>query len=64
MKSVATLARRAKARGRLRKDFQLTDLIIMLTAHRGLHGSDPATRSAASRRFASLVIQAFAAQHV
>ncbi|MFD3401248.1 TetR/AcrR family transcriptional regulator [Kribbella sp. NPDC058693] len=61
LRSVATLSRRAKARGRLRKDFELGDLMIMLTAHRGLHVSDPATRSTASRRFASLVVQAFAA---
>jgi AcrR family transcriptional regulator len=61
LRSVATLARRAKARGRLRKDFELGDLMIMLTAHRGLHVSDPATRSTASRRFATLVVQAFAA---
>ncbi|TDW77407.1 TetR/AcrR family transcriptional regulator [Kribbella pratensis] len=63
LKSVATLARRAKAHGRLRKDFELADLMIMLTAHRGLHVSDPATRTTASRRFATLVVQAFAAEH-
>jgi AcrR family transcriptional regulator len=61
LKSVATLARRAKSRGRLRRDFELADLMIMLTAHRGLHVSDPTTRTTASRRFATLVVQAFAA---
>ncbi|HEY3558088.1 MAG TPA: helix-turn-helix domain-containing protein [Kribbella sp.] len=59
--SLATLARRAKARGRLRRDFQLGDLVIMLTAHRGLHASTPAARVAASRRFANLTVQAFQA---
>lgn len=61
LKSVARLARRAKARGRLRSDFELSDLVIMLTAHRGLHASSPAARTAASRRFAALVVQAFQA---
>ncbi|MEV6892378.1 hypothetical protein [Kribbella sp. NPDC051137] len=48
----------AKARGRLRRDFQLADLVI---AHRGLHASSPAARLAASRRFAALTVQAFQA---
>lgn len=61
LKSVATLARRAKARGKLRRDFELGDLVIMLTAHRGLHASTPAARVAASRRFAALTVQAFQA---
>ncbi|HZX06228.1 helix-turn-helix domain-containing protein [Kribbella sp.] len=61
LKSVGVLARRAKARGKLRKDFALADLVIMLTAHRGLHASTPAARLAASRRFAALTVQAFRA---
>lgn len=61
VKSVGILARRAKARGQLRRDFQLADLVIMLTAHRGLHASSPAARLAASRRFAALTVQAFQA---
>ncbi|GAA3104219.1 TetR/AcrR family transcriptional regulator [Kribbella aluminosa] len=61
LKSVGILARRAKARGRLRRDFELADLVIMLTAHRGLHASTPAARLAASRRFAALTVQAFQA---
>ncbi|NUR99338.1 MAG: TetR/AcrR family transcriptional regulator, partial [Kribbellaceae bacterium] len=59
LKSVATLSRRAKARGQLRRDFELSDLVIMLTAHRGLHASTPEVRVAASRRFAALTVQAF-----
>jgi AcrR family transcriptional regulator len=61
LRSLATLARRAKARGQLRKDFELSDLVIMLTAHRGLQASTPARRLAASRRFAALTVQAFSA---
>ena len=61
LKSVATLARRAKARGQLRRDFELGDLVIMLTAHRGLQASTPARRLAASRRFAALTVRAFSA---
>jgi AcrR family transcriptional regulator len=61
LRSMAKLARRAKARGRLRRDFELTDLVIMLTAHRGLQASNPDTRLAASRRFAALTLRAFSA---
>jgi AcrR family transcriptional regulator len=61
LKSVAKLARRAKASGQLRRDFELGDLVIMLTAHRGLQASTPATRLAASRRFAALTVKAFSA---
>jgi AcrR family transcriptional regulator len=61
LRSVATLARRAKASGRLRSDFELGDLIIMLTAHRGLRASTEARSLAASRRFARLTVRAFQA---
>jgi AcrR family transcriptional regulator len=57
--SVAELARRAKAAGRLRADFVLDDLILMVMAHRGIRAASPAARVAASRRFAALTIQAF-----
>jgi AcrR family transcriptional regulator len=59
--SLAELARRAKDAGRLRPDFVLDDLILMLMASRGLHATSPATLAAASRRFAGLAIQAFQA---
>lgn len=59
LNSIAKLAHRAKGAGHLRPDFVLDDLIIMLTAHRGIHATSTATRVAASRRFAALVIQAF-----
>ncbi|WP_329000334.1 TetR/AcrR family transcriptional regulator [Kribbella sp. NBC_00709] len=61
MRSVATLARRAKADGQLRRDFELADFVIMLTAHRGLRASTSAGRLAASRRFAALAVRAFQA---
>jgi AcrR family transcriptional regulator len=59
LNAVAELARRAKDTGRLRPDFVLDDLILMLMANRGIHATSIATRVAASRRFAALVIQAF-----
>jgi AcrR family transcriptional regulator len=61
LNSVATLARRAKEAGRLRPDFVLDDLIIVLMANDGIHAISPAARVAASRRFAALAIQAFQA---
>ncbi|WP_030667034.1 TetR/AcrR family transcriptional regulator [Streptomyces cellulosae] len=59
MNAIAELARRAKEAGRLRPDFVLDDLILMLMAHRGIHVPSAAARVTASRRFAALVIQAF-----
>jgi hypothetical protein len=56
---LAELARRAKDAGRLRPDFVLDDLILMLMASRGLHATSPATLVTASRRLATLAIQAF-----
>ncbi|WP_350275499.1 helix-turn-helix domain-containing protein [Kribbella sp. HUAS MG21] len=61
LKSMATLARRAKAGGKLRRDFRMSDLVVMLTAHRGLQAATPAVRVAASRRFADLTVRAFSA---
>ncbi|GHE87733.1 TetR family transcriptional regulator [Amycolatopsis deserti] len=61
LKAVAELARRARATGHLRADFVLDDLVLMLMAHRGLPASSAAARLRASRRFATLVIQAFQA---
>ncbi len=61
LNAIAGLARRAKETGHLRADFVLDDLILMLSAHRGIHATSAAVRIAASRRFAALVIQAFQA---
>jgi AcrR family transcriptional regulator len=59
LKSIADLARRAKAAGDLRPDFVLDDLILILMANSGIQAPTPAARVAASRRFAALTIQAF-----
>jgi hypothetical protein len=61
LRAVEELARRAHKTGRLRPDFVIDDLILMLMAHRGLHDTPPATRATASRRFAAYVIDAFRA---
>ncbi|GAA3220792.1 hypothetical protein GCM10020256_27140 [Streptomyces thermocoprophilus] len=39
----------------------MDDLVLMLTAHRGLRNTPRAARVAASRRFAAYVIDAFRA---
>ncbi|MEU1663974.1 helix-turn-helix domain-containing protein [Streptomyces sparsogenes] len=59
--AVGQLARRAQETGRLRPGFVVDDLILMLMAHRGLQDTPPASRVAASRRFAAYVIEAFRA---
>lgn len=61
VKAVAGLARRAKEAGRLRSDFVLDDLILVLMANKGIRAASAAGQVAASRRFAGLVIQAFEA---
>jgi AcrR family transcriptional regulator len=61
LRAVARLARRAQDAGRLRPDFVLDDLILMLMANGGIRTSSPAAAVAASRRFAALAIQAFQA---
>ncbi|MFC3453550.1 TetR/AcrR family transcriptional regulator [Amycolatopsis speibonae] len=61
LKAIAELAGRAKEAGKLRSDFVLEDLILMLMANNGIQATSPAARVAASRRFAAFVIQAFRA---
>lgn len=61
LRAVAELARRAQETGRLRPDFVVDDLVLMLMAHRGLQDTPPAARVTASRRFAAYVIEAFQA---
>lgn len=61
VRAVAGLARRAKDAGRLRPDFVLDDLILVLMANKGIHAASTGTQVMASRRFAGLVIQAFEA---
>ncbi|QMU69651.1 TetR/AcrR family transcriptional regulator [Streptacidiphilus sp. P02-A3a] len=59
--SVTALAHRAKESGRLRADFVLDDLILMLMANNGVEATPSATRAEASRRFASLAVKTFQA---
>jgi AcrR family transcriptional regulator len=59
--AMAELTRRAKATGGLRPDFALDDLILMLTAQRGIAAATTDARVAASRRYAQLAIRAFRA---
>jgi AcrR family transcriptional regulator len=59
--SVAEVARRAKASGRLRRDFVVEDLVLVLMANHGIRAVSPNARVAASRRFAALAIQGFRA---
>ncbi|MFI7364669.1 TetR/AcrR family transcriptional regulator [Streptomyces sp. NPDC050149] len=61
VKAVAGLAQRAKDAGRLRSDFVLDDLILILMANKGIHTRSTDTQVLASRRFAGLAIQAFEA---
>ena len=61
LRSIAELARRARDAGRLRPDFVLDDVILILMANRGIHAASPAAAVAASRRFAALAIQALRA---
>ncbi|MFJ9041799.1 TetR/AcrR family transcriptional regulator [Streptomyces sp. NPDC102406] len=59
--AVAALAQRAKEAGRLRSDFVLDDLILILMANKGIRAMSGATQVMASRRFAALAIQAIEA---
>jgi AcrR family transcriptional regulator len=56
---VARLADRAKLQGRLRRDFVVDDLVLILLAGRGLSAVPSASRDAAAIRFASLTVDAF-----
>jgi AcrR family transcriptional regulator len=59
---VAQLAHRAKATGKLRPDFVLYDLIMMLMANSGIRTTSPADAVAASRRFTALLIRSLRAE--
>ncbi|MDX3067769.1 TetR/AcrR family transcriptional regulator [Streptomyces scabiei] len=59
---VAELADRAKAAGKLRPDFVLDDLVMVLMANGGIRTPSPATAVAASRRFAALLIKGMQAE--
>lgn len=59
---VAELARRARATGKLRPDFVLDDLILVVMANGGIRVARQAAAVAASRRFAALLIWGFRAE--
>ena len=61
LRSVARLARRAQDAGRLRPDFVVDDLILVLMANSGIRASTPAAAVAAAKRFAALATHAFQA---
>nr|WP_203606595.1 TetR/AcrR family transcriptional regulator [Streptomyces sp. SID11385] len=61
-RAMADLAGRAKAAGRLRPDFVLDDLLLMLLANKGIHSGPAPVPPAASARFAAYVVRAFAAE--
>ncbi|GAA4139463.1 TetR/AcrR family transcriptional regulator [Leifsonia shinshuensis] len=55
------VTRRAQDAGELRRDFVLSDLLLILSAGRGLHAERPDLLPAAAHRFASLAIDGLAA---
>ncbi|WP_424923459.1 TetR/AcrR family transcriptional regulator [Actinocrispum wychmicini] len=64
LRSLAELVHFAKDAGRLRPDFVLDDVILVLMANSGIHAASPVARVAASQRFAAFAIQAFQASPV
>jgi AcrR family transcriptional regulator len=58
LRDLAELCRRAKAAGKLRPDFVLDDLVLIILAGRGLSGGPVEARVAAARRFSALAIDA------
>ncbi|MCG5437178.1 TetR/AcrR family transcriptional regulator [Micromonospora foliorum] len=61
LRAIDELARRAMEAGRLRPDFVLDDVILVLMANSGIHATSPTIQVSASRRFAALAISAFQA---
>lgn len=53
------LAKRAQQQGRLRADFVIDDVVLVLLAGRGLASATTRRREAHARRFATLAIDAF-----
>jgi hypothetical protein len=58
MASVAELMRQARRAGRLRADFTVEDLVLVIMAGQGIRTASPAAAVAASRRFAALAVRA------
>lgn len=60
LRLLAGLAQSARSAGRLRDDFAMSDLILVLMAGRGLSALPEGDRGTAARRFAALAIDALA----
>lgn len=56
--SVAELMRRARQAGRLRADFTVEDLVLVIMANQGIRTTSVSAGVAASRRFAALAVRA------
>lgn len=56
LRQLQELVTRAKQAGRLRHDFAIDDLVLVLLAGRGLSSARAATRTVAARRFAALAL--------
>ncbi|MFD0477054.1 hypothetical protein ACFQ0B_59210 [Nonomuraea thailandensis] len=59
----AEVVRRAKAAGRLRADFDLADLTLLLKANCGAATGTAEVAGAASRRLVAYLLQSFRAEH-
>ncbi|GEL17568.1 TetR/AcrR family transcriptional regulator [Pseudonocardia asaccharolytica] len=59
----ADLVRRAQQSGRLRADFDRSDLILLLMANHGITAESTVDKLAASRRLVAYLLQAFRADH-
>lgn len=59
--ALAALVRRAKDAGRLRKDFEVDDLVLLLRAGRGSSVGSESARAAAARRLADILIEGLSA---
>ncbi|MEU3186319.1 helix-turn-helix domain-containing protein [Streptomyces sp. NPDC006923] len=57
------LVRRAKETGKLRQDFDRSDITLLLLANGGLEGESPEVSLAASRRLVAYLLQSFRADH-
>ncbi|WP_067183325.1 TetR/AcrR family transcriptional regulator [Microtetraspora niveoalba] len=62
-KGLDRLVRRAKDSGRLRQDFDRSDLTLLLLANSGLGGEPPEVSQAASRRLVAYLLQSFRADN-
>lgn len=62
VESFTELTRRAKAAGRLRADFELDDLFLLLVANGGLASRSAENAPAASRRLVAYMLGAFRAE--